>query len=370
MIDVTAALSSFIEVMNKLAPPFMALDGDNIGLQTPCAPTIDKVLFTLDVNIKVVREAKRRGAGLIAAHHPVIYRKLDRIEARGVVGRVIVSAIRDEIGIFVAHTNLDCAPGGVNDILAHRLELQNVRALKSSRTEKSYKVVVFVPEAHVDKVRAAMAEAGGGVIGEYRYCSFQTPGTGTFLPSEKASPFAGKVGQVNKEPELRLEMLVPQAVLGDAVAAMKIAHPYEEVAYDVYELANPAREFGLGRVGELPERVHFKDYVELVRRRLGVKRVRVCGNAQARIRTVAACGGSGGDLLEDVLAVKADAYITGELKYHQMLAADAQGLCVVEAGHGATERIALPVLADNVKRHLPGIETLMSRIKTDRSDWV
>ncbi|GAB4331241.1 MAG: Nif3-like dinuclear metal center hexameric protein [Candidatus Abyssubacteria bacterium] len=370
MINVTAALSSFIEVMDKLAPPQMALEGDNIGLQTPCASTIDKVLFTLDVNVRVVREAKRRGAGLIVAHHPVIYRRLEKIATSGVVGRVIVAAIRDEIGIYVAHTNLDCAPGGVNDVLAQRLELRNLRTLKPSPGVKSYKVVVFVPEAHVDKVRAAMAEAGAGVIGEYRYCSFQTPGTGTFLPSEKASPFAGKVGQLNKEPELRLEMLVPHAALADVVAAMKIAHPYEEVAFDVYELANQARQFGLGRVGELPERVHFKDYVELVKRRLGVKRVRVCGSAQARIRTVAACAGSGGDMLGDVLAAKADAFITGELKYHQMLAADALGLCVVEAGHGATERIALPVLAENLKRHLPGIQTLMSRIKTDRSDWV
>jgi hypothetical protein len=215
-----------------------------------------------------------------------------------------------------------------------------------------------------------MCDVGAGKIGEYDYCSFQAPGTGTFIPSEDARPFSGIIGSLNREPELRLEVLVPEELLTDVVTAMKSAHPYEEVAYDVYELVNQGREFGLGRIGELPDAVHFKDYVELVKRRLGIKRAKIVGRGQARIKHVAVCGGGGGTLIPDVLAERADAFVTGAVNYHQMLDADALGLCLVEAGHGATERIVLPVLAENLLRKLPDIQILQSRIKTDRSDWV
>ena len=366
----TVALSKIIETLDRLAPPELALEGDYVGLQTPCASRIDKILFTLDVNARVVSEAKRRGAGLIVAHHPVIYRKMHKITGTDYTERVIVAAIRSEVGIFVAHTNLDCAPDGVNDVLAQRLELQSVRVLKPSLEEKYHKVAVFVPEAHGDRVRAAMCAAGGGRIGEYSYCSFEAPGTGTFLPSDEAAPFSGRVGKLNREPELRLEVLVPKSLLGNVVAAMKMAHPYEEVAYDVYELANPGRQFGMGRIGELPGSVAFKDYVELVKRRLGIKRARVVGRGRAKIKHVAVCGGAGGDLIEAALAEGADAFVTGAVSYHKLISADALGLCLVEAGHGATERIVLPVLAENLCRRLPGVETIFSRIKTDRSDWV
>ncbi len=370
MIDLTVALTRIIEAMDELAPPKMALEGDNIGLQTPCRSSVDKILLTLDVNVRVVSEAKRRRAGLIIAHHPVIYQKLEKITGTNLSERVILASIREEIGIFVAHTNLDCARGGVSDALAQRLELREVRPLSVSYEEKKYKLVVFVPEDHADKVRNAMCRAGAGVIGEYSYCSFQTPGTGTFLPSKKASPYSGAVGQINKEAEFRLEVLVPEGVLNDVVAALQIAHPYEEVAYDLYEVANPGRRAGLGRIGHLPEPVHFKDYVELVKRRLGIKRVRIVGRGQARVSRVAVCGGSGGDLAERALAAGADVFVTGEMKYHQMLSADSSGLCVIEAGHGATERIILPALAEKLQQKLPEVKIIFSRIKTDRSDWV
>jgi len=364
------AISAIIEAMEKLAPLSAALPDDNIGLQVPGPLGVDKILLSLDVDVGVVNEAKRRRAGLIIAHHPVISRSLNRISSTDLTGRVITSAIRNEIGIYVAHTNLDCARGGVNDVLAHRLELRNARPLKVTHAEKKFKIITFVPETHVDKVRAAMCEAGGGSIGEYSYCTFQTPGTGTFMPSREAAPFIGAVGKINKEAELRLEVLVPGEYLDAVVKAMRAAHPYEEVAYDVYELAETGRRLGLGRVGELPETVNFKDYVDLVKRRLGVKRVRIVGRDRAKIKRVAVCGGSGGDLLAGVVAEGAQAFVTGEIKYHQMLNADAYGVCVIEAGHGATERVVLPVLADKLQKALPGMEIILSRIRTDRSDWI
>lgn len=356
--------------MEQLAPPSAVLPDDSIGLQVPSLPAVSRILLSLDVDVRVVNEAKRRRAGLIIAHHPVIYRSLDRIRSTDLVGRVILAAIRSEIGIYVAHSNLDCARGGVNDVLGARLELNNVRPLSIAHAEKKYKVVTFVPEAHADKVRTAMCEAGGGHIGEYSYCTFQTPGTGTFLPSDEAKPFLGSVGKINKEDELRLEVLVPGDFLPVVIAAMKAAHPYEEVAYDVYELAEPGRRLGLGRVGDLPEAVNFKDYVDLVKRRLGVKRVRIVGRDRAKIKRVAVCGGSGGELLAGVVAEGAHAFVTGEMKYHQMLSAESFGLCVIEAGHGATERMVLPVLAERLKHKLDDVDIILSRIQTDHSDWV
>jgi dinuclear metal center YbgI/SA1388 family protein len=356
--------------MELLAPARLAMAGDNIGLHTQCSSNVTRALITLEVDTRVVSEAKRRGANLIIAHHPVIYRKLDKIIGRGLAERVVIAAIKADIGIFVAHTNLDCAPEGVNDVLAQRLELINVRPLSASYEERSCKVVVFVPEDHADKVRAAMCAAGAGVIGEYSQCSFQSPGIGTFIPSGEADQFSGKSGELSREPELRLEVLAPGGSVDGVVAAMKIAHPYEEVAYDIYELGNPGVKYGMGRIGELPDAVVFKDYAELVKRRLGIKKVRVAGRPKKKIRRVAVCGGSGGGLVHDALAEGADAYVTGEMGYHDIIEADSAGLCVVEAGHGASERVVLPVLAENLQRRLPDLKILFSRIKTDRSEWV
>jgi dinuclear metal center YbgI/SA1388 family protein len=365
-----ASLLKIVETMEQLAPPHAALPEDNIGLQVPGRAEIARVLLTLDVDVRVVNEAKRRRAGLIIAHHPVIYRPLHRLTKTDLTSRVITAAVGNDIGIYVAHTNLDCAADGVNDVLAKRLELLKVHPLSVTQTEKKYKLVTFVPEAHVDKVRNAICEAGGGNIGEYGYCTFQSPGTGTFLPSSSATPFIGTVGKINKEAELRLETLVPAESLAQAIAALKKAHPYEEVAYDVYELAEPGGRLGLGRIGELPQAVSFKDYVDLVKRRLGIKRARVVGRDRARIKRVAICGGSGGDLIQDVITQGAHAFVTGEIKYHQMLTADAFGLCVVEAGHGPTERVILPVLAEKLQRRLPDTAFVLSRVRTDRSDWI
>lgn len=366
----TVALSKVLEAMELLAPADLAFEGDNIGLQTPCAPRITRALLALEVDTRVVAEAKKKGAGLIICHHPVIYRKLSRITDDEFTGRVVVAAIKAEIGIFVAHTNLDCAPDGVNDVLAHMLELKNVRTLKVSKREVNCKLVVFVPEEHANKVRAAMCKAGAGMIGDYSYCSFHAPGVGTFLPSGEASPFSGKVGKLNKEPEFRLEVLVPEMLVDEVVAAMKSAHPYEEVAYDVYKLANPGREYGMGRIGDLPGAVGFKDYVELVKRRLGIQKLRVVGAPKKKIRSVAVCGGGGGEVIADAMAAGADAFVTGEVGYHHMTNADAMGLCIVEAGHGASERVVLPVLAENLQRKLPDLRIVFSRTKTDRSEWV
>jgi dinuclear metal center YbgI/SA1388 family protein len=356
--------------MQQLAPLGAAMPDDYIGLQIPGPQTVEKILLSLDVDARVVNEAKKRHAGLIVAHHPVIHQSLDRISNMDLAGQVIISSIRNEIGIYIAHTNLDCAPGGVNDVLAELLELRNMSPLQATGAEKKYKLVTFVPEAHVDKVRTAMCEAGGGHIGEYSYCTFQTPGAGTFMPSQKATPFLGSIGKINKEAELRLEVLIPAKSLAAVIDAMKAAHPYEEVAYDVYELAEPGRRFGMGRVGDLPKAMSLRDYAGLVKRRLGVKRVRVIGREGARLKRVAVCGGSGGNLLSAVVAEGAQAFVTGEMKYHQMLAAGSLGLCVVEAGHGATERVALPVLAERLRQMLPDVEVILSRVQTDRSDWI
>jgi dinuclear metal center YbgI/SA1388 family protein len=370
VISLTITLSNVLDVMEKLAPAHLAMEADPIGLQTPCDPTITKVLLALEANSRVVNEAKRRGANLIICHHPVIYRKLEKITGDTFAEHVIIAAIKKEVGIFVAHTNLDCAPEGVNDVLAQALELQNVRMLKRSFEERHHKVVVFVPGSHVDEVRAAMCKAGAGVIGDYSYCSFQTPGTGTFIPSEEAQPFSGQVGELNREAEFRLEVLVREGALYDVLAAMRNAHPYEEVAHDVYTLANPGFKYGMGRIGELPDAVGFKDYVELVKRRLGTKKVKIVGRPRKKIKRVAVCGGGGSGVFPDVMAAEVDAFVTGEIGYHQMVSADTMGLCVVEAGHGATERIVLPVLAENLQRRLPDLRILFSRIKTDRSEWV
>jgi dinuclear metal center YbgI/SA1388 family protein len=244
------------------------------------------------------------------------------------------------------HTNLDAAPGGLSDRLADLVGLSETRPLAPVGGGDCVKLVVFTPPEALDAVRAAICQAGGGRIGDYADCSFRSPGMGTYRPLEGARPYAGSVGQLESAAEERLEVLVPRADIARAVAALHAAHPYEEVAYDIYPLENPCPGAGLGRVGRLPAPVTMTELANRVRDILNADRVKVAGDRTRSAQTVAVCPGSGGDLVETAARVGADALVTGDVKYHQALAAAESGLVVIDAGHGPTERPAVALMAE------------------------
>lgn len=335
-----------IQLVEELAPKNLAESGDNVGLQVgDPAAQVRGVLVALDLDDDVLAEATDRGADLVIVHHPLIYRPVSSIRMDMPVGRRIAGALRRGINVYAAHTNLDIAAGGVNDILAGRLGLEDVEILGPTGEEKYLKIVVFVPRGHEDAVRNALSAAGAGWIGNYSHCTFQAAGTGTFLAHEGADPFLGQVGKLEKAEEFRLETIVPERLARKAVAAMIRAHPYEEVAYDLYPLANEGQPYGLGRLGRLAAPQVLAEFARTVSDSLGAVSLRVAGDGRKVISKVAVCGGAGADLIARAVFRGADVLVTGDVKYHQVRDALDAGLAVVDAGHFATEIPIVPALA-------------------------
>lgn len=261
--------------------------------------------------------------------------------------------IRAGIACYAAHTNLDVTPGGVSYALATQLGLTQQHPLFSLEHAKQYKFVSFVPESHLPAVREALSNAGAGVIGDYTQCSFSTPGTGTFLPGDAAQPFTGEISKLNEEPERRFETIVPQSRLRAAIAALYEAHPYEEPAYDVFPLAEPDREIGLGVRGMLEAPMPLNEFAEKLCRALPLDTARVYGDPETSIHSVAVLGGSGGGELRR-LPMDVDLFVTGDVKYHEALDALQLGHCIIDAGHRGTE---LPILP-HIKSYLQQIPSL------------
>jgi dinuclear metal center YbgI/SA1388 family protein len=362
--------SSIFSFIEKIAPRDLAESWDNSGLQIgdPQAD-IEKVLLTIDVNLAVAREAVGNGAGLIISHHPLMLKPPRTINIRQPLGELISYLIRNNITVYAAHTNLDAANSGVSSALAHRLDLINPAVLHQTGILKFYKLVVFVPVGHEDSVRDAILEAGAGWIGNYSHCSFMTRGLGTFTPLAGSSPYYGRPGVMEQVEEVRLETIVPAAVLKKVVSAMIDAHPYEEVAYDILSLENRGAVNGHGRVGELEAPMPLKQFAGVVKAALGLSAVCFGGRPDCIVKRVAVCGGSGADLWPDALNAGADVIVTGDVKYHTAQDMAAAGMNFIDAGHFGTEWIVLPVLfkhlTDMCVETNVNIELLLSKINTD-----
>ncbi|MFD0682651.1 MULTISPECIES: Nif3-like dinuclear metal center hexameric protein [unclassified Paenibacillus] len=343
---------SIIQLMEELAPKHYAVPDDKIGLQLGSLhKEISGVLVALDVNDEVIDEAIRLGANLIIAHHAIIYRPLAHLQTDSPAGRLYEKLIKHDIAVYIAHTNLDVAEGGVNDMMAQALGLTGLSPLEDVHTDKLKKLVVFVPVDHVERVREALFQAGAGWIGKYSHCSFNNEGTGTFVPEEGSEPFIGQQGKLEKVQEIRLETIVPQSVEKRVVQAMLKAHPYEEVAYDLYQLDLKGRSFGLGRVGKLPAPVTLEQLCEQVKTAYSVPALRVVGDPQYSIRKVAVLGGSGSRYVRHALFAGADVLITGDIDYHTAQDAAAAGIALIDPGHNV-EKIMKQGVADYLNSKL------------------
>ncbi|MGH2710477.1 MAG: Nif3-like dinuclear metal center hexameric protein [Actinomycetota bacterium] len=353
----------WLKLLDEWYPPSSAEEWDNVGLQVGSRSwPADRVLVALDPTVGVIGEAAEKQCGLLITHHPLIFRPMSRIDLEEVEGRAVSAAVSSRVGVIACHTNADVASPGVSDALAEALDLDVAGPLQRTAGVGRMKLVAFVPPEATSKVLDAIASAGGGVIGEYSHCSFRVRGTGAFLPSERARPVVGERGAINEVEEDRLEVVMPEDRLGDAVEAMVNAHPYEEVAYDVYPLA-PGGGLGLGRLAVPRGYDTAAALAELCTERLGAQ-ARLAGDPVRHVQSVALCGGSGASLIPAAVRAKADVYVTGDVKHHQALDAVAAGLTVIDAGHHGTE---LPFVAHLAARlNDAGLgEVLVSEISTD-----
>jgi dinuclear metal center YbgI/SA1388 family protein len=332
------------EAVERIAPTVLAESWDNPGFQVgDPGGEVDRVLVALTPLPEVFEEAEEMGANFLLFHHPLIFRSLTSVHPGSYPGDLIVRAIKGNLTVHAAHTNYDAAPGGVSVALAEALGLEGPLEVVVPKGALR-KLVVFVPEENADEIADVLTEAGAGVIGEYTHCTFRTPGTGTFFGGEGTDPYAGEKGRLERVPEIRLETVVPAHAAERAAAAVRTAHPYEEPAFDVYPVHGYPEGCGYGRVGRLPEPLAPEALCDRVSESLGFPAHLVAGSAQS-VGRVAVLGGSGGSFIREAAASGAEAYVTGDLDYHEALLAESLGLVAIDAGHAATELPSLEPLA-------------------------
>jgi dinuclear metal center YbgI/SA1388 family protein len=350
--------------LETIAPLALQENYDNSGLLVGNKQTeVTKALISLDCTEEIVQEAIDTGCNLIISHHPIIFGGLKRLNGNNYVERTVIKAIQNNIALYAIHTNLDnVLHNGVNQKIAKKLGIENVKIL-APKGDLLCKLVTFCPTDYANAVRDAIFIAGAGQIGNYDQCSFNANGTGTFRAGDGANPFVGNVGQHHQENEVRIETVFPTWLQGQVISALLQAHPYEEVAYDLYPLKNKHPQTGAGIIGEFSTDITPKDFLDLLKTKLNAEGIRYT-NINKNIKTVAVCGGAGSFLLRDAIAHGADAFVTADYKYHQFFDAENR-LMIADVGHFESEQYTIELLADILIKKFSTFAVLLTQVNTN-----
>ncbi len=350
-----ATVAEIIARIEALAPPCLAEEWDNVGLQVGRRERpVSRLRVALDPSPAVVQGACADGIDLLVTHHPLIFRPVRQIDYATPFGRSLQLAARHDLAVYCAHTNLDAAAGGVNDVLADRLGLLDLKALVPARpAEGRLKLVFFAPLASQEVLLATLADSAAGRIGAYGGCTFRVKGKGTFRPDSGAHPAIGQPGVFTQVDECRIETVVARGDLPDVLSRLRSVHPYEEMAFDLYPLASePGTATGLGRVGCLARPLPLKRFAQQAKTRLNLRSLRLAGSPALSVRRVALCSGSGAGLLEAFLASDADCFLAGDLRYHDARAIEEAGRGLLDVGHFASEHPVVASLAERLQQVL------------------
>jgi dinuclear metal center YbgI/SA1388 family protein len=315
------------------------------------------------VTVAVIKEAKANNCNLIVGHHPIIFRGLKKLNGKNYVEQVIIEAIKNDIAIYAAHTNLDNVVPGVNGMIAKKLGLQSTRILQP-KNKMLRRLITFAPTDKAEQVRQAVFSAGAGHIGRYSECSFNSEGTGTFKAEDGADPYVGEIGKQHKEKETKIEIIYPFYLEMQVVKALVNNHPYEEVAYDIFTMDNVHFGIGAGIIGELETAMDEKDFLGMVKERFKANGIRHTPLTGKPIKKVAVCGGAGSFLIKTAIQQKADVYITGDVKYHEFFDADGR-LVVADIGHYESEQFTIDLLHDLLVEKFPTFAVLKTSVNTN-----
>ena len=357
-------ISEIISFLQTVAPLSLQEPYDNAGLLTgdgrwECTGMIS----ALDVTEKVIEEAVQAKCNLVIAHHPLIFLPLKRIDNTTQAGRTLISAIKNDVAVYAIHTNLDNLLHGVNGKIADLLELSDRKILqaKSGRLQKLY---TYVPHAHLETVRSAIFEVGAGKIGAYNECSFSSEGIGTFKAGIGTDPYVGQPGARHHEPESKLEVIFPEHLQPVVVRALKQAHPYEEVAYEIIELKNIHPEIGSGIIGVLPAPLSQIDLLQLLKERFSTPVIRYTSLNNKQISKIAVCGGSGSFLINSARHAGVEALISADFKYHDFFETDGD-MMICDIGHYESEKFTIDLIAELIKEKFPTFAVLKTRVNTN-----
>ncbi len=369
----TGTVAAVQAVLETAYDPNRAEEWDAVGLVTgDPVDEVHRILLAVDPTHDVIDEAVATRADLLVTHHPLLLRPVNSVAATTPKGRAVHKLVSNQVALITAHTNADAPPGGVTDAMARALGIDEAEPIAPQPDDPVDKLVTFVPQTDTARVIDALAAAGAGRIGAYERCAYTSPGTGTFRPAEGAKPTIGEVGAIEEVAELRVEMVVPRTRRRAVVEALRAAHPYDEAAFDVYELAARPGGAGSGRIGRLATPTTLGEFATAVVAALPATAsvARIAGDPDQPVQTVALCGGAGDFLLDQVRATDADVYDTSDLRHHPASELREHGApALVDVPHWAAEWTWLPVaermLASALAAQGITVETRVSTIVTD-----
>lgn len=357
-------IQEIINILESFAPKGYQESYDNSGLSVGNPATeATGALCTIDITHEVIEEAISKNANLIISHHPLIFQGIKSLTGKNMVEEIVIRAIKNDIAIYSGHTNFDNIEKGVNKKICEVIGLNNCQILAPLK-ENLIKLVTFVPTDHAEQVRNAIFEAGAGKIGNYDSCSFNIEGKGTFRGGNDTNPYVGEKGKLHIEPEIRIETILPSLIQKQVIGAMIKAHPYEEVAYDIYPLANEYNLAGAGMIGELNQPIQLESLLKLLQERFNARGIRYAGDKTTNISKVAVCGGSGSFLIHNARQQKADVFITGDMKYHQFFEAD-ENLTIIDIGHFESEQFTKDIFYEVLTKKIPKFAVHLSEVKTN-----
>lgn len=357
-------LSQLTSYLESLAPLAYQEDYDNSGLIVGNADKeVQQALLSLDCTEAIVDEAIAKDCQVIISHHPIVFRGLKKLNGKTYVERVVEKAIKNDIAIYAIHTNLDNVMDGVNAKICETLELNNCRIL-APKNGLLKKLVTYVPADKAEQVRNALFHAGAGNIGNYSECSFNAEGTGTFKGDEDTNPYVGEPGKRHHENEVRIETIYPATIESKLLMALFLAHPYEEVAYDLYDLTNQHNQVGSGMIGELEEELSEEEFLFVLKQNMQARVIRHTALRGKNVKRVAVCGGAGGFLLKHAISAGADFFVTADYKYHEFF--DAEGRVVIaDIGHFESEQFTVQLLYDIIRKKFPTFAIRLTEINTN-----
>ena len=359
-----AIIKDITNFFENLAPLSLQESYDNAGLIVGDANTkVSAILISLDVTEDIVDEAIKKNAELIVAHHPIVFSGLKKITGKNYVERTLIKAIKNNIAIYAAHTNLDSVTGGVNSKICEKLGLQNCKILQPTEGQLK-KLVTFIPEEYVDKVKEAVFDAGAGNIGNYDSCGYTTNGSGSFRGNKNSEPFVGEKGKIHFEKETRFETIFPVYIQGKVIQALLNSHPYEEVAYDIYSLENKFDKVGMGMVGMLPKPVSEKEFLLQLKETFNTGVIKHTELLERKVKKIAVCGGSGSFLLKQAISAGADFFVSGDFKYHQFFDAENK-IVIADIGHFESEQFTKELFYELLTKKFPKFALHLSEANTN-----
>lgn len=357
-------IKDIIQYLETFAPSAYQEEYDNSGLITGDQYSeLKGAIITLDCIEEVVDEAIQKNCNLIIAHHPIIFRGLKKLTGSNYIERTVIKAIKNDIAIYAIHTNLDQVSHGVNKKIADKLGLINTNVLRP-KNDTLTKLTTFIPKKHTENVLAKLHESGAGMIGNYKNCSFRTEGIGAFLPSGEANPTIGKIGALEKVNEDRIEVLFPRHLKSKILSALFDAHPYEEVAYYIHDLANKNNEVGSGMIGELQNSIKSTEFLVQIKKNLSAKVIRHTALVKDEVKKVALCGGAGSFLLRDAIAQGADIFISGDFKYHEFFDAE-ERIIIADVGHYESEQFTKELIYENISKNFANIALHFTEVNSN-----